>query len=281
MVAQSASEATPVRIEDVTIVDAYNPRKTLHRDATDPAAVDRYAEMLEYTEPPPILVNQDMELLDGVHRLAAAKKAGRESIMARVAQTGNRTEALLHSTLPNLTHGKVLSGPERRRVALKLVAGGINTEEIATLFQCARATVYEWIAENARELTEKWYKSEDPDKMTRIEFATANDLSRAQVTQIVKKMERGKTNEELKNRCAIVARKRNVFFSRPSQTPPNLAHGEKCFLLRFEAGRFRHMPSLKNQYAKLSELGVRVRVVSSDSDFEDLVDEIKGGANVV
>ena len=276
MVAQSASEATLVRIENVTIIDAYNPRKSAHRHVTDPAAVERYTEMLEYTEPPPILVNQDMELLDGVHRLAAAKKAGRESIMVEAIHTENRVEALLFSTLPNLVHGKALSANERRRVAQKLVSGGMKPEDIAANFQCSPSTVQHWISTNRFKLIEEWHKSEDPDKLTRAEFAKANDLSSPQVENTVRNLERGKTNEALKARCRNIADKRQAFFTEATQTPPVLAYGDKCFLLRFDAGRVRHTDSLKNQYDKLSKLGVRVRVVSSDSDFEDLVDEIKG-----
>ena len=276
MIAQSTIEAIPVRIADVQVVDAYNPRKAAHRILTNEETVQHYVEMLEHSEPPPILVNQDMELLDGAHRLEAARKTGAETIPAIVQNTENAVDALFKACIPNVMHGRILSPNERRIAARKLVKGGFNADKIAQGFGCSPTTVRKWVSDEAKELIEAWVKSDDPQKLLRTEFAAQHDLSIALLTAAEQRVARGKTNEDLITRCKWIAEKRKVLFFKASQSAPYVAWRDKTKLLRFAAGRVFMGKQLKSYYDRGERMGVVFCMITSDSDFEDLLDEIQG-----
>jgi ParB-like nuclease domain len=70
---------------------------------------------------PPILVAAGtFEILDGSHRVSAAKERGETSIRARVI-SGNEWELYLAAVHANVAHGKPLTLSERKRAAGRLV----------------------------------------------------------------------------------------------------------------------------------------------------------------
>ena len=273
-VLESSREVRNIAIGDIKVVNAYNPRKTAHRILADPNAVNRYAEMLEYTEPPPIVINQDNELLDGVHRLAAAKQVGRTQIPAVVVKTGSEADALLQATLPNLKHGKPLSNAERKRVAMKLLKAGYDVKHVQQIFGYAEDTLNNYLRKDAFKVVEEWHKDESPDKPDRLTFANQHGMTPDQVRTTVQQLERGRTNEMLKKRCYHLATRRGVFCNRTTTSPPMLAYRDRIFLLRFEAGRVNRNQDLAKQYKRLEAVGTPVHVVTREGDFEDLLDEI-------
>jgi ParB-like chromosome segregation protein Spo0J len=70
---------------------------------------------------PPILVDQSTAtVIDGAHRVLAAKMLGRETIFVRYF-TGTREEAFVEAVKANVAHGKPLTLAEREAAAQKLL----------------------------------------------------------------------------------------------------------------------------------------------------------------
>ena len=86
-----------------------NPRRS---HACDPATVKRYAEQIDRL--PPISVQRDtLVLIDGRHRLEAAKRAGLELIS--VEELGLADDELIdHAVHANVGHGRPASAADRR-----------------------------------------------------------------------------------------------------------------------------------------------------------------------
>lgn len=115
-----------VPISDIVFADDINIRQELRQDA-----VDRYAEILD--DLPPIQIwqpNGKMLLVDGWHRIAAAKKIGRSEIEAEVHK-GDRTEAMVAAILANTAHGVPLSMAERDEGIVRLAKAGWSHRRIA------------------------------------------------------------------------------------------------------------------------------------------------------
>lgn len=81
------------------------------------ATVKQYAERLD--ELPPVVLFGKL-LADGFHRVAAAKRLGRESIKAEVKQ-GGREDAMVYAASANTTHGVPLTQKERRAAVERLL----------------------------------------------------------------------------------------------------------------------------------------------------------------
>lgn len=73
------------------------------------------------TELPPILVHRDtMRLIDGAHRLQAAKSKGATTIRARFFD-GTEPEAFVLAVRANITHGLPLSTTDRKAASLRIM----------------------------------------------------------------------------------------------------------------------------------------------------------------
>ena len=137
------------RLADVAIDRlrfGFSPRS----DTCDPDHVAALAEVLDQV--PPILVHAaTMRVIDGVHRVLAARSLGRGSIPA-VMFTGDETAAHVAAVRANVTHGRPLTLAERQAAATKLlemvpewsdrrlaVAAGLSARTIARLRQRATA----------------------------------------------------------------------------------------------------------------------------------------------
>lgn len=94
----------------------YSPR--MHRqDSQDAAVLARSGTPLA-----PIIVNRaTMEVIDGHHRVLAARLRGDEEIRARLFD-GTEHEAVLAAIRANIRHGKRLSLAERKRAAREVLA---------------------------------------------------------------------------------------------------------------------------------------------------------------
>jgi transposase-like protein len=70
---------------------------------------------------PPILVDRDMRVIDGMHRLLAASLKGQHTVEVEIFR-GSAAEAFLRSVEANVTHGLPLSLADRRAAAARIVA---------------------------------------------------------------------------------------------------------------------------------------------------------------
>lgn len=92
------------------------------REALDTATVTAYEEC--YADLPPVEVYQlpdgRLVLVDGFHRLAAARNRREAQVRATITQ-GGWDEAVEEAVLANLRHGRPYTLPERRRAANRLL----------------------------------------------------------------------------------------------------------------------------------------------------------------
>jgi ParB-like chromosome segregation protein Spo0J len=116
----------------------------------DDQHVAALAEVLD--EVPPIVVHAGtLQVIDGVHRVHAAKRVGRRTIRALIFD-GDEIEARIEAVRSNITHGKPLTLREREAAALRVLAlvpawsdrriamvSGLSPKTVARLR--ARATV--------------------------------------------------------------------------------------------------------------------------------------------
>ncbi|MCK2212407.1 streptomycin biosynthesis regulator [Actinomadura sp. ATCC 31491] len=99
-----------------TLILADSPRLT----GIDEEHVLRLAERL--VELPPILVHrQTMRVVDGMHRLCAAVRAGRETVAACFFE-GSEEEAFVQAVELNVRHGLCLSLADRKAAAGRILA---------------------------------------------------------------------------------------------------------------------------------------------------------------
>lgn len=111
-----------VRISDIDIA-SYQIR-----DGLNEAAVERYCETLQAVEAiawpfPPVVLNQTEAgyvCVDGAHRIAAAMKAGRETVEAKVV-TLSEADAKVEAACANMANGLPLSASERKKAIARLI----------------------------------------------------------------------------------------------------------------------------------------------------------------
>ena len=111
-----------IRISDIDIA-SYQIR-----DGLNEAAVERYAETLQAVEAiawpfPPVVLNATESgyvCIDGAHRIAAAMKAGRETVEAKVV-TLSDADAKVEAAKANMTNGLPLSASERKKAIARLI----------------------------------------------------------------------------------------------------------------------------------------------------------------
>jgi ParB-like chromosome segregation protein Spo0J len=92
----------------------YTPRQT----RVDEDHVIALLEVIDHL--PPIIVDERMIVIDGVHRIEAFRRAGRHEISAHLF-VGNEIEAVAIAVQANVQHGKPLSRTERQAAARTLL----------------------------------------------------------------------------------------------------------------------------------------------------------------
>lgn len=102
----------PVAVSSLT-------KASLVRSAVDPDHVARLSEVLQ--DCPPITLTDGGALLDGLHRLEAARSLGWESIPAVIVPVASPVNALLTAAAANSTHGLPLTREERRSAVHQLL----------------------------------------------------------------------------------------------------------------------------------------------------------------
>lgn len=115
-------DVTKVRVPDLIVeisIDSIDISGALRVRAEDSAHIKVLAGT--GTELPPILVHrQTMRLIDGAHRLEAAKSKGASLIRARFFD-GTEEEAFVLAVRANIAHGLPLSIVERKTAALRIM----------------------------------------------------------------------------------------------------------------------------------------------------------------
>ena len=135
-----------VPVAKIEVIQGLLPRIYTH---TIEEKVREYQEaMAEGQEFPPITVwDKDGHywLIDGMHRLIATKRLGRDAIKAEVVELENELEARILAIEKNASHGIPLDKEEKRELARLLYADGVEIEKLRRLFRVSERTIYNWV----------------------------------------------------------------------------------------------------------------------------------------
>jgi len=116
-----AAVSKQVEFDHIVIED----KKQMRVDGTDQDTVERYAEdIIRGDELPPVtLAKQEGKyvLLDGYHRVEAARLAGKSSVIALVVSGLSEKELDIFRLTSNLQHGKVASNKDRAESCKQLL----------------------------------------------------------------------------------------------------------------------------------------------------------------
>jgi transposase/uncharacterized ParB-like nuclease family protein len=149
-----------IPVSKIEIIQGLLPRVETH---TVEDKVEEYREAMELgSEFPPITVWQkDNEywLIDGMHRLLASKRLGRETIKAEVVELKDMLEAKILAITKN-RHGLPLTKEEKRLLCQNLYMEGLEVSELQKIFGISERTIYYWTSglkrrEKPEELKEK------------------------------------------------------------------------------------------------------------------------------
>ena len=158
MMGELATEYQEIKVSDVVWREDLYPRFE-----PVPARIQQYAECIELL--PPIEINQRNELIDGYHRWTAHKKAGLDTIKARVTHTVSDAELDRLMVKRNADFGIQLSQEEKRRKATRWYqALTDDVTQIADDLSVSERTVSRWLsrrikdlkAERDRQIAEMW-----------------------------------------------------------------------------------------------------------------------------
>ena len=178
-----------IKVADVVYREDLYPRV-----AVDPALVERYADDIDVL--PPIELNQDNILIDGVHRLRAHQRQGLETIGYTVTETASEAELLQLACRRNASHGHQLSQTDKRRMAQHMyaAAGARGKElrlELADILSVPERTMRSWTqqidrddsAERKQKALDLWMSGHTLD-----EVAAAVDVSKGTVSNWTNKL---------------------------------------------------------------------------------------------
>ena len=132
------------KVKDIIVEDDLYPRLK-----TDHLLIDTYIENIDKL--PPIEINQDNKLIDGLHRLTAHRSLNHEEIDVIVIQTKNDLEVLKLACFNNSTHGYQLSPDDKQRMARRMYNMALPAErpdvktEIARMLSVNPRTVRNWL----------------------------------------------------------------------------------------------------------------------------------------
>lgn len=191
-------------------------------------------------ELPPIIVRRDdMRVVDGMHRLRAARLRGDERIAVRFFEGGD-DEAFVLAVRTNVTHGLPLSLADRKAAAARIIASHAHWSDrmIATVAGLSAATVARLRRERPEPAPEVRLGNDG-------KLRPVNSLERRRVARAILLTEPGLSLREVARRAGIspetarsVRRKLAEAEPTPSPDPVTLARLRSDPTLRFsETGR--------------------------------------------
>ena len=127
-----------IALDDIVLKDDLDPRL----GQRDDDLIAQYAEIFDQL--PPIEINQNKVLIDGWHRVRAAKRAKRVEIAYVVVETADDDDLSDRMWAANLKHGVQYSRAQRQTQGLKLHGRGLKAKEIAERVGVSASSVYSW-----------------------------------------------------------------------------------------------------------------------------------------
>ncbi len=166
-------EVKEIRLDSIHIPYEHLPRI---QTGTMEEFIRRYQEVLEDGgELDPIAVwERDGKywVVDGVHRIRAHERAGRETIKAEILSLQDEIEYEKEAVRRNLKHGAALTKEERIEAARRLYSQGVTVEELEKIFSVTQRTIRSWtqdmrqdkkveLVQKVKELRKKGFKLEE------------------------------------------------------------------------------------------------------------------------
>ena len=179
--------------DDVVLRDDLDPRL----GDRDDDLIAQYADIFDAL--PPIEINQQNELIDGWHRVRAAKHANRTEIAYVVVETKDDDDLADKMWESNLRHGVQYTRAQRQTQGLKLHGRGLKAKEIADRVGVGASSVYGW----TKEVRDK-AKQERDDKIARLQAEGKNlqeigdelDIDATTVARNLQNSKTGKMQDE-------------------------------------------------------------------------------------
>lgn len=163
----------------------------------DDDLIAQYADILDAL--PPIVINQDNELIDGWHRVRAAQSRRRSKIACVVVETEGDDDLGDKMWAANLKHGVQYTRIQRQFRGEKLYSRGFTAEDIAEQIGVSVSSVYRWTQD--RRVTRRLERNaeiarlRDKGRTTR-EIAGEVDVDHTTVAKVLGNSQMGKTQQK-------------------------------------------------------------------------------------
>jgi hypothetical protein len=126
-------------------IDAIKIRQDLYpRLKVHPGKVQEYAQSVELL--PPVEINQDDILIDGMHRLRAHETAGATEVPVRITQTKSEADLFFLAIARNAKHGLILSQEDKEKLANQFFWQGVDPVEIRAALSIPLRTYERWVS---------------------------------------------------------------------------------------------------------------------------------------
>ena len=123
-----------MQIKNLVLQRRLNPRKKIDRDT-----VERYMQIID--DLPPIIVQKGTGvLIDGWHRVEAAKQLDLDDILAEDIDVAD-DDLFAEAVRRNLGHGLALTKAERNNAIVKLYRDGYTQEAIGEMFGLTKSMI--------------------------------------------------------------------------------------------------------------------------------------------
>lgn len=114
--------------------------------------IKKYSEAVEYL--PPIKINQNNILIDGLHRLKAHELAGIENIKVKILEIESEKELKKLAYKFNSNHGLQLSNDEKREYANEMISE-MTSKELVKILSVSESTINGWTKDRRKSILEQ------------------------------------------------------------------------------------------------------------------------------
>jgi len=141
-----------LKLNDLVIPQGLLPRVLT---GTIPEVVQKYMQMMkDGVEFDPVRVwkrGKEYWIVDGVHRVEAARQLGKSTIKAELLELEDEQEYRIEAIKANLKHGVALQEAEKKILAQILFEEGLSKEEIKRIFGVGEKALTRWLSDKLRE----------------------------------------------------------------------------------------------------------------------------------
>ncbi len=160
-----------ISIDEIKVDESIDPRSEVRSDTKIHEYLDNIDRM------PPILVDQNNRILDGIHRYKAHLLDNRDTIKVEVVEVDDDTDAFIKSVKWNAIHGIQLSEFDKKNIAIKLWRFGVSDQESSEILSLSSRTIHRHVAEAKNQLKE--------DRKNSVSVLSAEGFSTREIAKIL------------------------------------------------------------------------------------------------